>query len=299
VSKDEKRPIGCARFWSSVLPNVPAYANQQQNCKCVVTAFPHQRIEPEQAHGGYEVRSKLGVSLLVAAAGMLTAATEAPRGYLPVGARPRLTEILPPPPSPGSARAEADRRLFVESRELEGSPRWEQATSDVTGSMFRHFRCALGIEPTEKDAPALTRLLDRAGLDRSVVGHAKSHYQTVRPWVDNDLPICEPRTEHLAGNGDYPSGHAAHGQHVAMILAAIAPDRSTELLARGREFGESRWICGSHSQSAAEAGLLAGAAIFSAELNSAEFRRDLEAARSELALLRARSSARPAQCTEH
>ncbi|HUD30163.1 MAG TPA: phosphatase PAP2 family protein [Novosphingobium sp.] len=105
------------------------------------------------------------------------------------------------------------------------------------------------------------------------------------------------RAAHLAGNGDYPSGHSAHGQHVALILAAIAPDRATQLLARGREYAESRWICGSHTQSATEAGLLSGSAIFAAELNSAEFRADLERARTELAALRAGHKGDPAACS--
>ncbi|MAW99241.1 MAG: phosphatidic acid phosphatase [Sphingomonas sp.] len=233
---------------------------------------------------------------LVLALGCLTGFAQADSGYLAPGDRPDLTQILPPPPAPGSARAEADRRIYVESRKLKGSPRWQRATDDVSGSQFDHFACALGIRLTKEEAPVLTRLLDRAGADRSVVGDAKRHWQTQRPWIGNDLPICEPRTDHLAGNGDYPSGHAAHGEHVAMILAAIAPDRKTQLLARGREFGDSRWICGSHSQSAAQAGTLSGAVIFAAEMNSAAFRADLERARAELARLRAEPHAAPEPC---
>ncbi|GAB5349310.1 Major phosphate-irrepressible acid phosphatase [Alteriqipengyuania sp. 357] len=212
-------------------------------------------------------------------------------GYLSPELRPDLVEVLPPPPAPDSARADADRRIYRESRELEGTPRWDLATSDVRGGMLDHFSCALGARLDEEDVPALHHLIERAGNDRRVVGDAKRHYQSKRPWLDSDLPICEARTEHLAGNGDYPSGHAAHGQHVAMILAALAPDRVTQLLARGREFGESRWVCGSHTQSAAEAGTLAGAVIFAAEMNSEEFRDDLEAARKELVAARAAAPA--------
>ncbi len=46
----------------------------------------------------------------------------------------------------------------------------------------------------------------------------------------------------MAGNPDYPSGHSAHGGHVAMILAELAPQRSDALYARGREFAESRYV---------------------------------------------------------
>lgn len=242
------------------------------------------------------MRRIIAASLLLMAMTVSAKANAPVRGYLDESGLPDLTLVLPAPPEPGSPRAEADRAIFEQSRSLKDTPRWALATADVTGSSFDHFACALGVRLTPQQAPALNDLLDRAGRDRSVVVDAKRHYQTERPWVGNDLPICEPRTEHLAGNGDYPSGHAAHGQHVAMILAAIAPDRSTQLLARGRAFGESRWVCGSHSQSAAEAGTMAGSVIFAAELNAPDFRADLERTRTELAALRAAATGTPEGC---
>jgi membrane-associated phospholipid phosphatase len=212
------------------------------------------------------------------------------RGYLTPGARPDLTTVLAPPPEPGSPLARADADLFRETRALEGSPRWALAADDVTGSMHHHFADALGMRLTEAEAPVLTALLNRAGNDRSVVGEAKTRWGTRRPWIGTDLPICEAKTDHLAGNPDYPSGHAAHGMHVAMILAELAPWRADALYARGREFAESRYICGSHSYSAAEAGMLSGAVIYGAEQASEIFRRDMEMARAELRAARARRS---------
>jgi hypothetical protein len=84
--------------------------------------------------------------------------------------------------------------------------------------------------------------------------------------------------------------------HVAMILAELAPQRADALYARGREYAESRYICGSHSYSAAEAGLLSGAVIYGAEQASETFRRDMEAARAEVqaALQTAARTAAPA-----
>ncbi len=58
-------------------------------------------------------------------------------------------------------------------------------------------------------------------------------------------------------------------------------------MARGRAFGESRLICGAHSISAVEAGWLAGAAATAALHGSAQFRADLDAARAEMAKVRA------------
>ncbi|MFN3932208.1 MAG: Ca2+-dependent phosphoinositide-specific phospholipase C [Brevundimonas sp.] len=212
------------------------------------------------------------------------------RGYLAPTDRPDLTTVLAAPPEPGSPRHRADADLFRETRALEGSPRWALAAHDVTGSMYDHFAEALGLRLSEDEAPVLTALLHRSGNDRSVVGDAKTHWATRRPWVGTDLPICEAKSDHLASNPDYPSGHAAHGMHVAMVLAELAPWRADALYARGREFAESRYICGSHSYTAAEAGILSGAVIYGAEQASEIFRRDMEMARAEVEAARVRRS---------
>lgn len=212
------------------------------------------------------------------------------RGYLAPEARPDLTTVLAPPPPAGSPQDRANAEIFRQTRALEGSPRWVLATHDVTGSMYDHFAEALGVRLTDDEAPVLTALLHRSGNDRSVVGVAKAHWGTRRPYIGTDLPICEAKTDHLAGNPDYPSGHSAHGMHVAMVLAELAPQRADALYARGREFAESRYVCGSHSYSAAEAGILSGTVIYGAEQRSETFRRDMEAARAEVQAAFARSA---------
>ncbi|UAL11215.1 phosphatase PAP2 family protein [Caulobacter segnis] len=206
------------------------------------------------------------------------------RGYLAPAARPDLTKILAPPPAPGSPRALADAAIFDQSRALKDTPRWALATDDVKGTAFHHFETALGVRLTPQNAPILTALLERAGDDRSVVGLAKTHWGTQRPYVGKDAaPVCEPKRPDLTANPDYPSGHSAFGEHVAMILAEVTPSRAEALYARGREYAESRWICGSHTVSATEAGLQSGAVIYAAEHASEAFRRDLDMARAEVA----------------
>lgn len=204
------------------------------------------------------------------------------RGYLAPQDRPDLTTVLAPPPEPGSPRDRANAEIFRETRAMQGTPRWDEATADVSGDKYDHFAQALGVRLTPEQAPVLSALLDRSGDDRSVVGVAKDHWGTKRPYIGTDLPICEAKSDHLAGNPDYPSGHSAHGMHIAMILAELAPQRADALYARGRAFAESRFICGSHSYSAAEAGILSGAVIYGAEQRSDAFRRDMEAARAEV-----------------
>lgn len=247
-------------------------------------------------HNDYRVRLPGGAAVLcnpVRAAGRCAGlAVEVPAGgaYLSRADMPDGVRILPPPPAGNSPVAIADRRLFAATRRLRGSPRWKVATSDVETGAFEHFACALGARLTSQTAPALARLLDRAGTS-GVVDPVKRLYHVRRPYLGSAAPICQSRTAALAANGDYPSGHAANGWMEALILAELAPDRATEILARGRAFGESRLICGVHSLSAVQAGWLAGAAATAALHGSAEFRADLEAARRELATVRARAAA--------
>lgn len=243
------------------------------------------------------MRTLVALPALVFAATMLSAAApQAKSAYVRPADAPDGRRILPPPPAPGSGRAEADRRIFLETRALKGTPRWAVAQSDVTSDTYDHFACALGVQLTAARAPVLTRLLDRAG-DGGLVADVKAYYATPRPYLDNDQPICQERTAHLAGNGDYPSGHTSGGWLEALILAELAPDRATQILARGRAFGESRAVCGAHSASAVQAGFMAGSVAVAMLHSRPEFRTDLEAARAELAKVRSRAPATdPALC---
>jgi acid phosphatase (class A) len=238
-------------------------------------------------------------TLLLAAWLALTAMGQAEDNgpYIAPDRVPDGLAILPPPPAPGSAAARADRAIFESTRKLQGTPRWRIATEDVSNAPLDRFACALGMKLDSKSAPALAHLLDRAGTGE-LVNRVKTHYQARRPYLGTNAAICEPKTQHLAENGDYPSGHAANGWLEGLILAELVPMRATEILARARAYGESRAVCGSHSASAVQAGWMAGSAMFAVLGGNPGFRRDLKAARDELASIGSSAPAPdPAQCT--
>lgn len=219
-----------------------------------------------------------------------TSAAAGLKPYMAASALPDAVRILPQPPAAGSATATADAAVFRQTRGLKGSPRWAMATADVDGSlqaMLDHFSCAMGMLLAPSDLPATTRLFARMSTTGALFVQApKDHYQRQRPYLGTGLPICEPETDHLAVDGDYPSGHTTAGWAMALVLAELLPDRATEILARGRAYGESRAICGSHSVSAVQAGYMTAASYVAALHGSADYRRDLDAARAELAALR-------------
>lgn len=230
--------------------------------------------------------------------GALVAAAEAPRPYLDAVPLPDLMRILPPPPASGSPQSVADRAIFRATRALQGSERWAVATRDVTDDRFTTFACAIGLQLDAKSAPATTRVFARIG-GGALVDRVKRGYATRRPYLDDDQPICEPKSAHLAGNGDYPSGHTTNGWSSALLLAELMPERATAILARGRQYGESRYICGSHSLSAVEAGYMSGSVLVATLHAAPEFRRDMDAARAELAALRRTAPPPPAaQCAQ-
>ena len=87
----------------------------------------------------------------------------------------------------------------------------------------------------------------------------------------------------MATNASYPSGHAMIGWAWALVLSELAPDRTNALLQSGREFAQSRVICGVHNASAIEAGRMNASIVVAALHGDATFRADLDAAREEMA----------------
>lgn len=230
------------------------------------------------------------LAIVSLAALLLIAADRQAPGYLDGKLVPDLLQVLPAPPRAGSARAADDRATFRATRALEGSDRWVLAKADVTDDRFTVFSCALGMKLDPRSAPRLATLFARMS-DGGMVGRAKREFAVRRPYLDQPGAICEAKTDHLAHNGDYPSGHTVTGWSTALVLAELMPERATAILRRGRIYGESRFICGSHSRSAVEAGFMAGGALVSVWHGSAEFRADMAAARAELATLRGASAA--------
>ncbi len=224
------------------------------------------------------------------------------RGYLTSQQTSGVVRVVLPAPTTGDARYQADMAIFRETRSLEGSPRWTLARSDDNLSipgLLHAFRCALGLALTPEQAPKLTALLARAYSDAGAAANViKIRYQHKRPFqvAEGNVCISPQGKQALEHSPDYPSGHTAMSWDAGLILAEVVPDAALDILARAREFGQSRIVCGVHNASAVEAGWMTGAAVFAMQSDSPEFQKDLEAARAELARLRAHLNSKPAGC---
>ena len=214
-------------------------------------------------------------------------------GYLPAKAIPNSLTLLPPPPVPGSAAFAFDEEVAQRTFALRGTPRFTLALSDYD-LRFQHaagtFSCALNAPITEQHTPHLYMLLRRTLTDAGLSTYAaKDHYNRNRPFVLNNEPICAPETKaQLEKDGSYPSGHTSVGWAWALILSEISPEQTDAILARGRAFGENRNVCNHHWNSDVVWGRFMGAATVARLHADATFRADLEAAKAELAAVRAK-----------
>lgn len=223
-------------------------------------------------------------------------------GYLPRTALPDSLALLPPPPATGSAAMQRDEEARQSVAPLRGGPRWNRAASDADLA-FPHaagiFSCAAGIEISREGTPHLYGLLERMLIDVGLSTYsAKNHYNRTRPFVAHSEATCLPRDEAMLRNdGSYPSGHSAAGWGWALVLAELVPDRADEILQRGRDFGQSRLVCGAHWQSDIDAGRMIASAAVARLHADPGFKSALESAREEITAAREAYAPPAARCT--
>jgi len=190
-----------------------------------------------------------------------------------------------PPPAADSPQAAADRLAMHPTT---GAERMAQAVADLAFDPWLAFRPALGADFTAGRFPATARVL--TAVTRALLGPingAKDVYDRPRPYAaDRAVMQCDTLPENASMGASYPTGHGAAGWAWALALAELAPARADAILQRGRDFGESRVICGYHFPSDIEAARLIAAGVIARLHAEPAFRRDLDAARREFARAR-------------
>jgi acid phosphatase (class A) len=214
-------------------------------------------------------------------------------GYL-AGREPDFLSMMPPYPVFNSMQDEADVATLRQWQQPDDSLRWKLANADVKMSYDR-FAQAFAMDINPVDTPLLVHLLDRVEQDvQAVAFSAKNFYDRPRPYQRFQMEhVCgaekapEPETP-LKGGSSYPSGHTSFGWAAALILAEVAPEQGQALLARGRQYGESRIVCAVHYPNDVAAGQVIATAVVERLYSVPEFSRDLACAKQEY-----RSSVQP------
>jgi acid phosphatase (class A) len=206
-------------------------------------------------------------------------APSAPGTTYLAGAHLDATKFLGAPESSPDAQR-ADLAAVKAAQAFKDGPRWKLAQSDDETSPYSAFGAVLGADFTKARTPRVAVLFDILFADvKSLTGPAKDAFARPRPpLIDPKLETCKP----LETTKSYPSGHATRGWLMALVLSDMVPEKANELLARGRDYGDSRVVCAEHFPSDVQAGRLVGAAVFAAARNDPAFERDYKAAKAEL-----------------
>lgn len=227
-------------------------------------------------------------------------ADRASTGYLTPAQTPDAAAFLAPPPPIRSARQQSELAHFRATRRAEGTPRWALAASDNTYSaaaMMRNMSCAAGAVLEHSTSPRLAVLLAAYSVDSGRASNtAKAVFKRQRPYLFAKGGVCIARSQALDDSPDYPSGHSSFGWGSGLILAELSPERSSAIMSRARSYGDSRIVCGVHTQSAVEAGRQVASAVVGALHASSLFRADMDAARAEIRAAQARGAPPAGQC---
>lgn len=235
-------------------------------------------------------KTLLLLSVLLAAASVICCAQNGTTPYLQAEELPHAVQFLPPPPEDGSAAFALDEAMYRWGKTQREGERGRQAYREgVTNadSMAVQFSKAFGREISEKATPRTMHLLRRSIVTfRRSVSAPKAHYMRLRPYVFyHEGTLIPEDEEYERTQGSYPSGHTIRGWGMALVLSTLCPERQNEIMAAGYEWGQSRVIAGYHWQSDVDASRLLASACFARLLSCEELRKDLAAAREELATL--------------
>src|ERR1700739_61212 len=186
------------------------------------------------------------------------------------GSGPNFLLLLPPYPALDSKQDKIDVAMFRQMQVPGQSTRWKLAEADDQMTYAR-FSAVLGIDIDAVKLPIVVNLLNR--MERDVLDAAfaaKANFNRPRPFQrfavshvcgDDTPPKPEAHPKGGFSASSYPSGHSAFGWGAALTLAEIAPDRVQAILARGREFDESRVVCAVHFPSDVVAGEVIATAV--------------------------------------
>jgi acid phosphatase (class A) len=191
-----------------------------------------------------------------------------------------LPTLIAPPPAPDSYVQTADLKAVLAAQESRTEQQADRAIKDNNTSLFRIVDGLFGEQFVAGRLPKL------AAFYNSVIQDTTAIFLSTKDVWNRPRPFSVSKDVHAIGelptSGSYPSGHATRGQLTAIILANMVPEKSAEIFARGREYGENRVVAGVHFPTDIEGGRLSATAIAVALMQNEKFIRDFREAKAEL-----------------
>lgn len=180
--------------------------------------------------------------------------------------------ILKGPPESTSSNHALELDMVRNIQKSADEQRFRQAALDNNIDAFAIYGPIIGPDLTSAKKPEIMAVWTYAGRQMARnSNNAKDNFPRQRPFlVANDIKICIDK----APNGSsYPSGHASWGWLSAQILARIYPEKTSEILGRGIDYGYSRVVCGVHFPSDVSDGRLVADSILMSLDRDPEFQR--------------------------
>ena len=188
--------------------------------------------------------------------------------------------VLPPPPAPGSAEEKAELTAVHSLVDSASPARKAQAKADSELEDPSIFDGVVGAKLETMPATwALLKLVQNEGDVAADLSKVK--FARLRPFaVDSTLPNCDGTK---VPTRSYPSGHSTLGYSVGLMLAELMPQKASAILARARDYGLSRVICGVHYPADTDASHTLGSMVTVRLLLDPAAADRIAAARAELA----------------
>ncbi len=187
---------------------------------------------------------------------------------------------LSPPPEKGS---EAYKQDFIQLKKYQDS-RGEKECNLAAHQEHPTFSAFFGQTNllTEDEKKATKDLVTKVmKLTERVSGYQKDKFRRPRPY-DVDVSL-EPCAKKPGGSKSYPSSHAASAAAAACVLGSIVEEKKPKLAEWGDYLGELRVIVGVHHPSDVNAGRSLGRAVCEYLAGLADFQKELDAVKKQIA----------------
>jgi acid phosphatase (class A) len=200
------------------------------------------------------------------------------------------SRLLAPPPKDGSPVQQEEMAAVKRLIHSRTADRYAQAKWDAEHEDATPFAVTIGpvfdLTKLHATAKLLESVLHEQGIAASTAKdffHRKFPVTAEMPGAYRDwtcdTPDRKPETRPLRS---YPSGHATLGYSVAVVLAALIPEKAQALLIRAADYAYSREVCGDHYHSDVEASRTLGTSVGVMLLENASLKPQIDAAKAEL-----------------
>ena len=190
--------------------------------------------------------------------------------------------ILPAPPKLGSPEEQRDLAGAKAAQAAATPARIAQATADDENeSVWAYGNVLPGF--TAAKLPLTNTLFTAAQNDADIEADVfKNYFARKRPFeIDHTVKTCVPSV-YGGKPRSYPSGHATLGYSLGVILTHLIPEKAEAIMARAKDYADSRVVCGVHFPSDLVASEVMGTAAGLEMMRNPAFKKAYDAAKAEL-----------------